>query len=326
MKVYIPAISGHVPPGVVRTFVAFTNFCYTARREVLDTDSIAELRAHLEDFRRHRVIFEQKGVRPDKLSLPRSHSLGHYADSIEEFGAPNGLCSSITESKHIKAVKEPWRRSSKHKALQQILLTNQRLDKLAAARTVFKAAGMMEGDLEAEILAALGEEPPGEKDGEEDDEDFDEGGEPRTGDAHGGGAGAGGPGEGEGHGPDEESGAMEGDPTAFDVLGAVHLAKKPRKCFSNCAIDNVLTTFLFQSVVTLPPSTSSESISIKKISTSFYVASYTISSPKKTTRLRRTLRWMNVPRSPDLFAFSTPHGHGFARRAILLVSVGYIAR
>lgn len=61
------------------------------------------------------------------------------------FGAPNGLCSSITESKHIKAVKKPWRRSSKHKALGQMLLTNQRLDKIAAARVDFQLRGMLKG-------------------------------------------------------------------------------------------------------------------------------------------------------------------------------------
>lgn len=31
----------------------------------------------------------------------------YYAYVITQFGAPNGLCSSITESKHIKAVKKP---------------------------------------------------------------------------------------------------------------------------------------------------------------------------------------------------------------------------
>ncbi|KAG1871050.1 hypothetical protein C8R48DRAFT_595967, partial [Suillus tomentosus] len=61
------------------------------------------------------------------------------------FGAPNGLCSSITESKHIKAVKEPWRQSSHYKALGQMLVTNQRLDKLTASRQDFCAHGMLNG-------------------------------------------------------------------------------------------------------------------------------------------------------------------------------------
>ncbi|KAG1813633.1 uncharacterized protein BJ212DRAFT_1447828 [Suillus subaureus] len=58
---------------------------------------------------------------------------------IQLFGAPNGLCSSITKSKYIKAVKKSWQHSSKHKALSQMLLTNQCLDKIAAAVTVNKS-------------------------------------------------------------------------------------------------------------------------------------------------------------------------------------------
>ncbi|KAJ7759411.1 hypothetical protein DFH07DRAFT_772221 [Mycena maculata] len=73
------------------------------------------------------------------------------ADIIEfchlMFGAPNGLCSSITESKHIKAVKKPYRRTNHNKPLSQILLTNQRLDKLAAAHIDFATCGMLDGAL-----------------------------------------------------------------------------------------------------------------------------------------------------------------------------------
>jgi len=82
-------------------------------------------------------------VRPDGISLPRQHALMHYISLIRQFGAPNGLCSSITESKHIRAVKEPWRRSSRNQPLGQMLVTNQRLDQLAAARTDFVHHGML---------------------------------------------------------------------------------------------------------------------------------------------------------------------------------------
>jgi hypothetical protein len=69
--------------------------------------------------------------------------MNHYPDTIRLFGAPNGLCSSITEAKHIKAVKEPWHRSNRNKPLKQMLFTNQRLDKLAAARIDFTQRGML---------------------------------------------------------------------------------------------------------------------------------------------------------------------------------------
>ena len=82
----------------------------------------------------------------------------HYHHNIKNFGAPNGLCSSITESKHIAAVKRPWRRSSRYKALPQILKINERLDKLAAAKADFASRGMLAGSpLAAAILSALGD-------------------------------------------------------------------------------------------------------------------------------------------------------------------------
>ncbi|KAF8240456.1 hypothetical protein L208DRAFT_1140700, partial [Tricholoma matsutake] len=98
----------------------------------------------LAKFHQEHTIFESEGVHPDGISLPHQHSLGHYCLLITEFGAPNGLCSSITESKHIKALKEPWQCSNHHEALSQMLLTNQCLDKLAASGADFQSQGMLD--------------------------------------------------------------------------------------------------------------------------------------------------------------------------------------
>lgn len=134
---------GRIPTRMVRTIALFTEFCYIVRRHVLDDDDIDKLNNLLEQFHQEREIFREVGIRPDGFCLPRQHSLKHYVNSILKFGAPNGLCSSITESKHIKAVKKPWRRSSRFNALPQMLLTNQRLDKLAAITVEFRARGML---------------------------------------------------------------------------------------------------------------------------------------------------------------------------------------
>jgi hypothetical protein len=109
----------------------------------------------LERFHECRKIFQECGVHPDGFSLPRQHSLVHYESSIQVFGAPNGVCSSITESKHITAVKEPWRRSNRFKPLRQMLVTNQRLDKLAASHVDFKDHGMLDGTVISNKLHAL---------------------------------------------------------------------------------------------------------------------------------------------------------------------------
>ncbi|KAJ7629896.1 hypothetical protein B0H17DRAFT_1164262 [Mycena rosella] len=120
MKVYLAAVAGHVPSEMVKTISAFLDFCYLVRRNALTTDTLDGVNEALDHFYHHRDIFITTGVRVN-ISLLRQHSMVHYRPSIILFGSPNGLCSSITESKHIKAVKEPWRRSSRYNALIQML-------------------------------------------------------------------------------------------------------------------------------------------------------------------------------------------------------------
>ncbi|KAJ7571816.1 hypothetical protein C8J56DRAFT_1009909 [Mycena floridula] len=147
MKVYLPAISGHVPPGMVQAIAHFLEFCYLIRRDTIDAAALDEIDRQVALYHQERQIFITSGVQPKGISLPRQHSMVHYRVLIEDFAAPNGLCSSITESKHIKAVKEPWRRSSHYEALSQMLLINQRNDKLQASRVDFAARGMLSGSL-----------------------------------------------------------------------------------------------------------------------------------------------------------------------------------
>ncbi|KAG2039892.1 hypothetical protein BDR03DRAFT_932956 [Suillus americanus] len=133
---------------------AFLDFCYLVRRNVLTEKSLKEIQDALARFHQYREIFKTTGT-VTTFSLPRQHSMVHYVHCIRLFGAPNGLCSSIMESKHIKAVKEPWRWSSRYNALGQMLLTNQRLDKLTASCVDFRTRGMLAGTCLSSILAAL---------------------------------------------------------------------------------------------------------------------------------------------------------------------------
>ncbi|KAI0644717.1 hypothetical protein C8Q79DRAFT_913020 [Trametes meyenii] len=144
MKVYLPAIAGHVPPQMVRAFSAFLEFCYLVRRDTLDDDTLDEIDSALERFHRERSIFITTGVR-ETISLPRQHSLKHYRRLICLFASPNGLCSSMMEARHITAVKKPYRRTSRNQALGQIILINQRLDKLAALRVHLAATSLLNG-------------------------------------------------------------------------------------------------------------------------------------------------------------------------------------
>ncbi|KAG1726481.1 hypothetical protein EDB19DRAFT_1897639 [Suillus lakei] len=139
---------------VVCAFRAFLEFCYLVCHNILTEKSLEEIQDTLTCFHRYHKIFKTTGTIPT-FSLPRQHSMTHYIHCIRLFDAPNGLCSSITESKHIKAVKEPWRRSSQYNTLGQMLLTNQCLDKLGASCVDFCTHGMLSGTCLSSVLAAL---------------------------------------------------------------------------------------------------------------------------------------------------------------------------
>ena len=135
---------------------AYLEFTYLIRHPVQTEDTLARSEAALAEYHQYREFLRETGVRAeDSFSIPRQHAHAHTGRHTWNFGALHGLCTSITENKHIKAVKEPWRRSNRYEALGQMLLTNQRLDKLASARVDFKTRGMLNGSCYAAALLAL---------------------------------------------------------------------------------------------------------------------------------------------------------------------------
>ena len=131
---------------MVKALSAFLDFCYLVRRDKITMSTLDEVEASLTDFHQYRQIFITEGIR-ENLSLPRQHSMVHYPAMIALFGSPAGLCSSITENKHIHAVKEVWRRSNRNDPLNQMVLANQRLNKLIASRIDFERRGMLNDTL-----------------------------------------------------------------------------------------------------------------------------------------------------------------------------------
>ncbi|KAG1743142.1 hypothetical protein EDB19DRAFT_1894810 [Suillus lakei] len=119
MKVYLPAIEGHVPTDVVRTFCAFLEFCYLIWRSIITESTLGQIQDALNRFHHYRAIFESTGI-IFTFSLPQQHS-----------------------------------QSSRYKALGQMLVTNQHLDKLAAVRVDFKSRGMLNGTCLSTMLQRL---------------------------------------------------------------------------------------------------------------------------------------------------------------------------
>lgn len=62
MKVFLPAIAGLVPDGMVRTISAFLDFCYLVRRSQLDNNLLDQLDDTVKRFHRECDIFIQEGI------------------------------------------------------------------------------------------------------------------------------------------------------------------------------------------------------------------------------------------------------------------------
>ncbi|KAI5987805.1 hypothetical protein EDC04DRAFT_2873317 [Pisolithus marmoratus] len=133
MKVYLPAIKGHVPKGIVCMFCAFLEFCYIVWQNVLMEQDLDNLDEALAWFYQYCEVFKTTGV-ITTFSLPCQHAMKHYRQLIQLFGTPNGLCSSITEP------------DAAHQSA---------LDKLAASWVDFDSRGMLEGTCLSAALNCL---------------------------------------------------------------------------------------------------------------------------------------------------------------------------
>ena len=125
----------------VQAYVAEVIRYNLVHQEMINDDTLTSIQAALTKFHHYRDIFQITRVcnMDTRFNLLWQHSLSHYPQLICLFGAPNGLCSSITESKHIGVVKNPYQDSNRCDPLSQMLITNQCIDKLAAACIDFKS-------------------------------------------------------------------------------------------------------------------------------------------------------------------------------------------
>lgn len=118
--------------------------CYIVHQNAISTPILDKFKDCVDNFHELCDIFITLGV-CSSISLPHQHALAHYYYSIQLFSSPNGLCSSITESKHIKAVNEPWWWSSHYKALSQMLTILMHLEKLSTLHHKFMECSVMAG-------------------------------------------------------------------------------------------------------------------------------------------------------------------------------------
>ena len=108
MQVYLPVIKGLIPPLMVEAIWNLLDFTYLVHHNDFDTKTLNIISNALTWFHKHHEIFRTLGLWPTGFSLLCQHSLAHNCYNIEEFGALNGLCFSITGSCNKLAVKKLW--------------------------------------------------------------------------------------------------------------------------------------------------------------------------------------------------------------------------
>ncbi|KAI9452719.1 hypothetical protein BJY52DRAFT_1205620 [Lactarius psammicola] len=155
IKMYLPTIVGYVPEDMVQCMSAFLDACYIAHHQDINNNTLNDFKATLGRFMNLCEVFCTSGVRPTGFALPRQHSLVHYCCQVKDFGTPGGLCSSITESCHIMAVKKPWHCSNCFEALGQMLKINQCLDKISAQHSRYIELGPDGNDSNSEDEGAV---------------------------------------------------------------------------------------------------------------------------------------------------------------------------
>lgn len=139
-KIYLPAIAGHVPDDMVKCVATFLNICYIIQLNTISLDIINnQLTNTLDQYNQYHHIFVTMGI-CEHFNLPHSHAQSHIIQAIQLFGSPNGLCSSITESKHIEAVQ-----SARYKALKQMLVIHAWTEKMHAVGAAFAMCCMLVG-------------------------------------------------------------------------------------------------------------------------------------------------------------------------------------
>ena len=130
-------------------------FCYIVQHSILTEDDLEKLQDVLVHFHCYQSVFVTDGVCKKGISLPRQHALVHYHALIQLFGAPKGLCTSLSESKHKDSTKVMYHHSNQNNPLGgQMLVENMWIYQLCATSGKYMKLGML-GDSELDSGSPL---------------------------------------------------------------------------------------------------------------------------------------------------------------------------
>lgn len=130
-KVLMGCLVGLVPKTMLIACRGLLDFIYLAQYKTHDTTTLRYMKEALALFHANRDVFIHTGLRQD-FNIPKFHSLLHYVDSIEMFGATDNYNTEMFERLHIDFAKEGWRASNHRDAFPQMMKWIDRQEKVAS--------------------------------------------------------------------------------------------------------------------------------------------------------------------------------------------------
>ncbi len=134
---FIAAIADHpkITPGIMKAFRALLDFIYVAQFESHTTNTIRQLREHLQTFHANKHHLTAGGLRngprqKGQFNIPKLELMNHVPDFIEQLGSVLQYTTEHTERCHTTMAKQPYRSTNKKGHQTQICLILDRRDKI----------------------------------------------------------------------------------------------------------------------------------------------------------------------------------------------------
>jgi hypothetical protein len=121
---------GFAPEGI-EACRAILDFIYLAQYQSHDNETLEYMREALRVWEEKRTFFIIAGARRN-FNIPKFHSLLHYIECIQLFGATDNYNSEMFERLHIDFAKKGWRKSNKRNEIPQMITWLGRQEKVAA--------------------------------------------------------------------------------------------------------------------------------------------------------------------------------------------------
>ena len=153
----LPVPGGHDSTRIIRAARALLDFLFLAQYESHTSETISRLQDSLTRFHANKDVFIDLGIR-EHMSLPKLHSLTHYASSIRLFGSTDNYNTEQSERLHIDLTKDAYRSTNRRNEYSQMTKWLERREKIQQQSAFVNWRPELRGNLQSPSQKAIG--PP----------------------------------------------------------------------------------------------------------------------------------------------------------------------